>query len=520
MMKQRRVLKTIAAAVFLAVVVAYEWSKRRPPDAAAVSPTGQAIVQKSGERGFRLGTLAFEACELTQRNSAATTAAFCAPFQVPENWDRPDGRRIDLHLAVVRSEAPAAARDLVVLLAGGPGQAATEAYPRVAGAFAPLLRQRNVILLDQRGTGASHPLACKQDLEDEDAASTDAIDYAKIRANTQACLAEVAKNADPAQYTTSAAVRDLEALRQALGAPQFDLIAVSYGTRVAQQYLMRHADGVRSIVLDSPVPNEQILGSEFARNLDDSLKAQFAACAKRPDCAKAFGDPYASLYRLRDQLAAEPAEVNLRDPRTYAAEKKPLGALRLAGLVRLFAYAPETSALLPLVVDRALHGDYAPLVGQSEFIAAEMSDLTGSGMQLSVICAEDAGLLADRPQDARLMLGDMFARVLREQCAIWPRGTRPADFHAPARSDKPVLILSGEFDPVTPPRYGEEILKGLSNGRQLVAAGQGHSVMGRGCLPKLVARFVDALETKTLDAGCIADFGPTPAFIDFNGAAP
>lgn len=517
---KRSALKIAVAVAFVAVVGVREWTKSRGSAAKTESRHGAAIVQKNGERGFTLGSLAFEPCELEQRNSAATTGAFCAPFQVPENWERPDGRKIDLHLALVRSQAAAAERDPVVLLAGGPGQAATEAYPRVAGAFAPLLRQRNLVLMDQRGTGASHSLECKQDLDDDDAASTETVDYAKIRANTQACLADVSKNSDPAQYTTTAAVRDLEALRQALGAPQFDLVGVSYGTRVAQQYLMRHADGVRSVVLDSAVPNEQILGSEFARNLDDSLKAQFAACAKEPACAKAFGDPYASLHRLRDQLAARPEEVSLRNPRTYAVEKKLLGALRLATVARMFAYAPETAALLPLAVERALKGDYAPLLGQSEFLAGELSDLAGSGMQLSVVCAEDVDGLVDRPQDAKLILGDVFARALREQCAIWPRGTRPADFHTPVQSDKPVLILSGEFDPVTPPRYGEAILKGLPNGRQLVAVGQGHSVMGRGCLPKLVAHFVDTLDAKNLDAGCLADFGPTPAFIDFNGAAP
>jgi pimeloyl-ACP methyl ester carboxylesterase len=518
-MSRRNLVQIALAVAFLAVVGARQWSKSREPGRTPAGADGPAIVQKKGERGFRLGSLAFEPCELAQRNTAATTAAFCAPFQVPENWDRPDGRRIDLHLALIRSEAPVPARDLAVLLAGGPGQAATESYPRVAGAFAPLLRHRNLVLMDQRGTGASHPLECRQDL-DEEAPSAPALDLAKVRADTQACLDGLSASTDPAQYTTSAAVRDLQALREALGAPQFDLIGVSYGTRVAQQYLMRHPDGVRSIVLDSPVPNEEMLGSQFAANLDASLKAQFAACGSTPACAKAFGDPYASLYRLRDQLAARPEEVSLRDPRTYAIEKKPLGALRLAGLVRLFAYAPETSALLPLVIDRALKGDFAPLVGQSEFIAEEMSDLTGNAMQLSVICAEDADGFVERPQDAHLLLGDAFVRVLREQCAIWPRGSRPADFHAPVKSDKPVLILSGEFDPVTPPRYGEAILKGLPNGRQLVAAGQGHSVMGRGCLPKLVARFVEDLDAKNLDAGCIADFGPTPAFIDFNGAGP
>ncbi len=520
-MDKRRAFKLAMAVAFLAVVGAHQWTKMRKDKGQSGAAQGAPIVQRGGERGFTLGTLRFEPCELGQRNSAATTAAFCAPFEVPENWDKPDGRRIGLRLAMLRSDAAAAEHDPVVMLAGGPGQAATESFPRVAGAFAPLLRKRNVVLMDQRGTGGSHALDCAQDSDAdlEDAEPQD-IDLAKVKRDTQACLDKVAGNADPAQYTTTAAVRDLEALRQAMGAPRFNLVGVSYGTRVAQQYLMRHPDGVRSIVLDSPVPNDVVLGGEFARNLDDSLKAQFAACTKDAACAKAFGDPYANLYRLRDRLAAQPAKVEMRHPRTGMPEQVTLGAMRLAGLARMFAYAPETAALLPLAISRSLDGDHAALAGQSEYITAEMSDLIGSGMQLSVICAEDADLVRDNPGEAHLLLGDAFTRVLREQCTVWPRGTRPPDFHQPVTGDTPLLILSGEFDPVTPPRYGEAILKGLTNARQLVAAGQGHSVMGRGCLPKLAARFIDTLQTKTLDAGCIADFGPTPAFIDFNGAAP
>jgi len=353
-----------------------------------------------------------------------------------------------------------------------------------------------------------------------DTGAVDELDLDRVRALTRACLDEVAKNADPAQYTTGAAVRDLEALRQALGAPEFDLVGVSYGTRVAQQYLRAHPDGVRSVILDSAVPNELVLGSEFALDLDEALKGQFAACAQTPACAKAFGDPYASLYKLRDALQAKPVDVEVRHPRTFAVEKKPLNALTLAGLVRLFAYSAETSALLPHTIQRALDGDYAPLVAQSEIINDELSDLEGNGMQLSVICTEDADLLVDRPQDAKLLLSDALIRVMRAQCEVWPRGTRASDFHEPVKSDKPVLILEGEWDPVTPPRYAEAILKGLPNGRLLVAKGQGHSVLGRGCLPRLASRFVESLDTKKLDAGCIADFGPTPAFIDYNGAGP
>ena len=520
-MDKRNVLKVAAIALALGALAARQWWSAHPTGVqAAVSTQGAAIVQKPGTRGFMLGRLAFAPCELEQRNSAATTAAFCAPFEVPENWDTPDGRKIALKLALVRGADQAAARDPVVLLAGGPGQAATEVWPRAAAGFAPLLEHHNVVLLDQRGTGGSHSLACTEDPTDFEAAAVKEIDLAKVREQTRACLDQVAKIAEPTQYTTSAAVRDLEALRQALGAPQFNLVGFSYGTRVAQQYLRTFADGVRSVVLDSAVPNELVLGSEFSINLDAALKAQFALCTATPECAKAFGDPYANLYRLRDALLAKPPTVEFRNPRSNAQETKVLDAYTLATVVRMFAYSTETSALLPLAIERALKGDYTSLLGQADLLTESLADLSGNGMQLSVICAEDADLLDDRPQDAPLILGDILTRVLRAQCDVWPHGKRPTDFHVPIASDKPLLILSGEFDPVTPPRYGEQILKGLSNGRLLVAKGQGHSVMARGCFPKLIKTFVETLDAKKLDAGCIADFGATPAFIGFNGAAP
>lgn len=470
---------------------------------------------------FTLGALAFAPCELDPTSDTATINAFCAPFEVPENWDKPDGRRIGLRLALVRSDALVAERDVVVLLAGGPGQAATEAYPRVAASFAPLLRHRNLLLLDQRGTGGSHPLTCGDDDSNESESGRAAeIDIGKVRESTRRCLDHVAKNADPAEYTTTAAVRDLEAVRQALGGPELDLVGVSYGTRVAQQYARQYPEGVRSIVLDSGVPNPVALGSEFAQNLDQALKAQFAECSRTPACEKAFGDPYASLYRLRDALRSNPVSVDMRKPRAFVPEKRTLNASSLATLARMYAYSAETSALLPLGIDRALKGDYAPLLAQTDMVTEELSSLIRSGMQLSVMCAEDADLLTDRPEDANLILGDAFARVMRAECEVWPRGRRPSEFHEPFRSDKPVLILHGELDPVTPPRYGEAMLAGLSNGRLLVAKGQGHGVMGRGCLPRLASRFVETLDVKRLDTTCVEEFGPVPAFVDYSGALP
>jgi pimeloyl-ACP methyl ester carboxylesterase len=472
--------------------------------------------------GFTLGTLAFKACELSQPHSGATTSAYCAPFQVPEDWDAPAGRRIDLKLALITADAEAADADIVVFLAGGPGQAAVANWPRIAAAFEPLRKHHHVLLLDQRGTGDSHALVCRSSDEDDtgEARPDPVADLEKVRVATRRCLDEVAKEADPRQYTTTAATRDLEAVRQALGAPQFDLVGVSYGTRMAQQYLMRHPDGVRSVVLDSVVPNDVVLGEEFAANLESALKAQFERCSATPACAKAFGDPYASLIRLRDALRQQPAHHDFRDPVTFEPRQRRIDDYTLAGLVRLFAYAPESAALLPLSIAEGLKGNFTPLAGQAQLLTGDLSELRESGMQLSVICSEDADLLTPRPQDRDTVLGTALIDVLGAQCAIWPHGTRPPDFHAPLRSDKPVLVLEGELDPVTPPRYGEQVVANLPNARLLVARGQGHNVIGRGCIPRLVEEFVDALAPKDLDASCADVLGPIPAFIDFNGAAP
>jgi pimeloyl-ACP methyl ester carboxylesterase len=470
---------------------------------------------------FTLGSLQFSACELTQKKSGATSAAFCAPFQVPENRDAANTvsraeSKLDLKLALIKSDAEAADTDIVVYLAGGPGQAATETWPQMAGALAPLRKHHHILLLDQRGTGSSHPLTCPADKDD----AGDRVDLEAVRRHVRDCLAAVEKEADPRAYTTTIAVADLEAVRQALGAPQFDLVGVSYGTRMAQQYLMRHPDAVRSVVLDSVAPNELVLGEDFAINLEDVLKAHSAACKQNPQCVQAFGDPYASLGKLRDALRAQPQAYAYRDPLTFAPVQRTLNNFSLVALARLFAYTPETAALLPMSIAAGLRGDYTSLAGQSQLLSDDLAELGDSGMQMSVLCAEDADLLTPRPQDADLLLGTAMISVLTTECEIWPHGARPADFHTALKTDTPVLILEGELDPVTPPRYGEQVLKGLGNGRMLIAKGQGHNVIGRGCMPKLVDDFVSKLQPKELDAKCLEALGPTPAFVDFNGASP
>jgi len=186
----------------------------------------------------------------------------------------------------------------------------------------------------------------------------------------------------------------------------------------------------------------------------------------------------------------------------------------------MYAYSPETASLIPLVVAESLRGNDAPLLGQIDLLTGNMEDLIGNAMQLSVICAEDADLIAPDPAAQNMLLGNQMVEAIQEQCAIWPHAQRPAGFRTPLGGDIPTLVLEGELDPVTPPRYGEAVIKHLGNAKLIVAKGQGHNVIGRGCLPKLVAGFMDALNPTTLDATCVDALGPVPHFIDFNGAAP
>ena len=470
---------------------------------------------------WTLGSLTLTPCELGQPNSGLSTAAWCAPFEVPENRDDPNSRKIQLKLAVIRSSAQVASKDMLVMLAGGPGQAATESWPGVSTALQPLTAHRHVLLLDQRGTGGSNPLTCKDEGEGTEGGAED-IDTSAERQKqeTERCLKQIEGKADPRYYTTTIAAQDLEDVRKALGSPAFDLVGVSYGTRMAQQYAMHYPKAVRSLVLDGVVPNELVLGEDFARNLDDALKAQFAQCTANEACRKRFNDPYQTLYQLRDALRANPHKVSFRDPQNYQSVQRTLSEYSLASVVRMFAYSPLTSALLPLSIDAAAHGDVGPLLGQAKLLSGDLSDTMNGGMQLAVICSEDADLLVPRDEDAHTILGTRMVDTLRNTCAVWPKGTRPADFHQPLKTDKPVLLFSGQFDPVTPPRYGEQVAKNLSNARHLVLTGQGHNVINAGCAPQLVRHFIEDLNPKALDASCLERLQPTPTFIDFNGATP
>ena len=524
-----RKVRTLLTLVLLAGVLAYRFLGGHAAPDAPPSHKAHAGEKPAPMPPRMFGRIAFTPCTLSPDLGANSVEAQCGTLSVPENPAAPQGRKLALHIAwVPAGDDGPTEPDPVFMLAGGPGQSAADTFPQVAPAFAEILKKRNVILVDQRGTGHSNPLSCKEEDEDqgkEDAAKAGGLagegdDAAQARALAERCRDALAKNADLRFYTTTDAVRDLDAVRAAIGVDQIDLVGISYGTRVAQQYAMRYPRHARALVLDSVAPNALMLGNEFARNLEQALDLQFGQCGKVPACAKALGNPRSRLDALMATLRSAPPTVRYRDASTGAFHEETLRPEHVAGLMRLFAYSPLAASVLPLQLKEASEGRYETLMAMAKMLRGKMAEQMAMGMQLSVVCSEDAAGLQADPGAEGTLLGNGFAKELGAQCAVWPHGAMPADFHQPLTGNVPALALEGEFDPVTPPRYGEDVVRHLPNARLLIARGQGHNVIGAGCMPKLVAQFLDTRDAKHLDAKCLETLPYTPPFTSFNGWEP
>ncbi|MBF6023248.1 alpha/beta hydrolase [Lysobacter niastensis] len=469
------------------------------------------------------GSIAFEPCTLSSPMAPSSIDAQCAKFEVAENPAQPKGRKIPLNIAWLPARDQAGGTsDPVFFLAGGPGQAATEYAAQVDMALRDVRKQRDIVLIDQRGTGKLSPLQCRDAqgkdlaLQETDEANADAISGFAGR-----CAQALAGKADPRFYTTTEAIGDLDQVRRALGVQKINLVGVSYGTRVAQQYAARFPEHTRAIVLDGVAPNTLVVGGEFARTFERALGLQVAQCRQLASCRDRFPqDLRTQLRTLKDRLQKAPVEVEYRDPSSAEIRRDTLTADTVVGLTHMFSYMPQMASLLPVVIDEADRGRYAPLMALAQMMTREMGGQMNRGMQWSVICAEDADRYRPDPDDAGTVLGGDMANAFFAACQQWPHGTRPAAFSEPLRSKVPALLMSGEIDPVTPPAYAEAVLKGLPNGRHLVLRGQGHNVGGTGCMPKLVGQFLETTDARKLDAQCLDAIGYVPPFTGFNGWEP
>lgn len=466
--------------------------------------------------------LALSACELEHPLLHTVVSGECGSLSVPENPLAPGGRQIAIAVARVPAISRRKQPDPLFILAGGPGQSARDFYTTVAPAFARIQRERDIVLVDQRGTGRSNPLECPG------AEGEELIYHAgagEVAAATRRCLAELEKRAEVAWYTTSVAVGDLERVRAALGYPRINLYGTSYGTRVAQHYLRRFAGRVRSLILDGVVPPPLAIGPEVALDAERALLDVLGRCAAQPPCRSRFGDPVRAYRSVRAALAARAVAVGVPDPSTGELRRFDFGPQQLATVLRLGSYSADYASLLPLALDAAAaRKDYSPLAAQFLLVERTYAAALATGMHNSVVCAEDVPFYAstaiDRARLADTFLGTVQLEGLEAVCGVWPHGAIDPDLHAPLMSDVPALLLSGSDDPVTPPEFAALAARGLPHGLSIVLRGFGHGALTAPCMDRVMAQFLARAQAAGIDADCTRSAVPPPFFTSLNGPAP
>lgn len=436
-----------------------------------------------------------EPCHVTYVEELAQ----CGTLEVPENYADPASKKISLHIAILPPSGGQPTKAPLYFLAGGPGQAASEQGKLYRRIMRRIRRGRNLVLIDQRGTGQSNPLSCT--IPDNPLAEGGDV--------ARACLDDIDQNTQ--FYDSAAFIRDLEAVRAALGHERISLMGISYGTRAALLYAKSHEARVEAMILDSVAPPNVPVFGDADRFASDVLTRTIDACADTPDCADAFPDLRGNLDQLLAQLEQTPLTVDI--PESDEGITITVDDEMFLSAFRGALYSPPSARLIPYIVDRAINGDYRPWLAIGDFGGLQITDDISFGLLLSVQCAEEAPLLKDTvTNDTPFYFANSFNEFWKTACAIWPSATPPAGFNEPVSVATPTLLFSGGLDPVTPPALGAIAAETLQNARHIVVPEAGHSVIAYGCTNRVMAAFLDDPDPQAVDGTCLDKLGP-PAFL-------
>ncbi len=444
--------------------------------------------------------------------------AVCGTLKVFENRATKQGRQIDLNIVVLPALRADAAPDPLFFLAGGPGQGAATMAKMVREMFRQVLTDRDIVLVDQRGTGQSNPLDCE---DEDDSLATFNRSEAESLAMLKQCLAGY--DADLRFYTTPIAMDDLDDVRAFLGYEKINLYGGSYGTRAGLVYLRQHGDRVRSAVLDGVAPTNMRLPLFFSRDVQRALDILIGDCAATAACNAKYPNLKSRLPELMARLEKSPATVAVVHPRTGERGNITMSARTLANILASTLYIPIASSLIPALVERAEHNDFQGLLALASIGDNGSPSNMSVGMQLSVICAEDAPRFTQADvarESAGSLFGPYVMRLQQDACAFWPRGEVPDFFYDPVTSSVPTLVMSGEIDPVTPPVWGEQTATHLSASKHIVMPGTGHTAGGTGCGVRIIRAFLDKGDAEGLDTSCMANVKRPPFFVTPAGPDP
>jgi len=495
-----------AAAVLLGATMLVGGCGGVPAPGAA--PETSAGTDREHPRGAALAEIEWRPCVAPM----LTVEASCVDLEVPEG---PEGGTVSLFVMKIASDGDVRAPDPVVLLAGGPGQAGSLAYPAFAEQLRGALPSRDLLIVDQRGTGRSSAMGCE--LDDDFGAQ------AKVEFDMDA-LEKCAKSwpHDPNNFTTEAAAHDLEHIRTTLGYPRLNLLGGSYGTRLALVYARLYEANVRTMVLDGVAPPQMALPSSFAEDGQAALDRLFDDCEGSASCAKEFPKLRARFGAAIQRSGAMEAPVTFVHPRTGETLEVPLTRTLFVSGVRGILYSPELSALLPTVIERAAEGDFVPYLNLLVALGDAPEQMMDPGLMLSVLCAEDLPRIDPKKYAERwerTFLGSSMYDLFAGGCARWPVDTAPASASAAVRVSTPTLLLSGVLDPVTPARWADEAAKTLEGATHLVVEGSGHGTLAKPCVMALAADFIDTAEVTSESTECLAMLRRPQFFIDAKGPA-
>lgn len=446
--------------------------------------------------------------------------AECGELTVKENPADPNSNNISIAILRLPAISPVADADPLFLIQGGPGGSSIDMASQIHSFFADVRKNRDLVFVDQRGTGQSNPLRCEP-LTPEDLLLPETEQVEKYLALMKSCAEKYKTNAG--FYTTSYAVQDLDAVRIALAYNKINLWGGSYGTRVALEYARRYPQQARSMVLDGVAPVNIALPKYFARDAMAALVAVNNECLAQPDCAAEFGDIVKKtetvLQRLTQlQAQGKPLEIRYEHPRNQQTETLSLTPRTFSSLLFMSLYSRDLTVLLPRAISFAEKEDYRLLAALSALSSeqAQLMNIT-EGMRYSVICNEDWPLLsASDIEQSAPFFGIPFVKEMQPICALWPKAELPADYWQPINSDVPALLLSGKHDPVTPEIWAQAVAEHLSNATQLSAAGGNHSISIEGCVPQLIAQFIERASMQDVKADCVEKIKPLPLVLGAN----
>ena len=452
-------------------------------------------VAKTTLKPRTIGSVALTPC----RTQDGNTEALCGKYEVFEDRQPQSGRKIALNIMVLPALTDKPAANPWVPLAGGPGQRATELYPLLS-ATTKIRQQRDVILIDQRGTGGSNRLACVlRDPNDVQAMIGDTVSMEKIRA----CRDELSKQADLTQYTTNNAADDLDDVRRAMGFDKIDLFGDSYGTRLALVYVRRHGEHVRTMALEAVAPPSYRLFVTFPKTIAASVQGVLDRCAANAPCHKAFPELQAEYSAIVERLGKSPAKTELKSqPVTISLDA-------FTGNLRPMIYIPELASQVPYMIHAAYQNDWRVFASGALLARTAIDQTVDRGLATSVLCAEDIpGASAAEVRQASFQY-----RLYADICKEWPHAAAEKKFYAPVRSKVPSLLIAGALDPATPPESAFEAARGLTNSRVVIIRNGSHATASP-CIDGLITTFLD--QNKPLDTSCADQIHLPP----FRGAQP